>query len=308
MRNRFISVFLPYMAVFLVLSACTTSGIPAADTEPDAGVSLAPETRPPTGEDSGAPPPEPLASDAPGLSSEVFLKGEFELRGPEEFIAERARIDIGNESSPLVLELGWLPAADISPPDEERDFFVHILSVNGTAADPVLAEPATEGEDACFFYHIQEALALDLNGDGQKELVLYFPIGLNGGNGGGYISVFAYKDGRFERLPVPRYLYGNQDIRIEWFEEKSLRISCDDPVFQFTADFIELPYEGMQNYGDEGNWADPVYGWKVIGDRLELYQLLCIGAYHAGVGDFITAIRWAENGDYLVDVRFEPYN
>ena len=109
--------------------------------------------------------------------------------------------------------------------------------------------------------------------------MLYFPVTLNGGRGGGYVSAFAYNDGAFERLPVPRYLYGFRGILIEWLEEKDLRISCDDPVFELYTSFIELPYEGLQNEGSEGNWVDPVYDCKATDDRLELYQFLCIGAY-----------------------------
>lgn len=318
MKLRFMLILSLCAAAILMLNACSTTQNPGIETDTAA---LSPTAVP------SSTPPSVKPSDPPITPRPPFLKGEGsihrEMRSGFDseqerveweaeaervwrtaFESERAFIDIGSEEQPMVVELGWISAEEITPLNRDHDYFVHILSVNGALVEPVFAEPVI-GDDL-YFMNLEWAHAIDLTGDGQKELVLYYGIAISG-RGGGYLSAFAYHNGAFERLPIPRYLHGWEGILIEWLGEKDLRLSCDDPAFELNTRFLALPYEGLRNEGSKNNWVDPVYDVKVTDGRLEVYQYLCLNL-HQGVGDLITSLRWDENGNYLVDCRFEPYS
>jgi hypothetical protein len=153
----------------------------------------------------------------------------------------------------------------------------------------------------------------DMNGDGQSDLLLYIPHGGNGGMGGGYMSVFAIKDGVISKLQLPGYLDAGYSpewysLEIELRGEHDLRITSKNPDFVLDASFDgnyarEIP-SGWEN---ESNCADPVYAYTISDGCLELRQYVWLYAHYIGVGDLVTTLRWDESGTPIVDARFEAY-
>jgi len=248
--------------------------------------------------------PEGLGVDNSVTQNEPFLKGEFSL-SHDQFESERAFIDLGTGDKPLVIELGWLSSNKIAPPNTEHDYFVHILSLNGEPIFPVFVEPVDDVSDVLFL-DVSHAYAVDLDGDENNELVLYYSRLINGGKGAGYIVVFSFIEGEFKRLQIPSYLNGFEGLSIKWLGENYLSISCNNPVFELVNKLSELPYEYPSH--NEFNWIDPPYDFSVTDNgELELYQYLCLNGIHQGIGEFITVISWSDLGVPIISCRFTQY-